>query len=64
MTAKSKKSQKLSIEEYKKRKETLEKKRFKFSFYPWPVTASLLVPLFAFLCLLLIYLGYVRTLDK
>ncbi|MBF0569644.1 MAG: hypothetical protein HQL18_02580 [Candidatus Omnitrophica bacterium] len=64
MLKKNKKTnEKISIQEYLKKKALLSKKRFGLQPYPWPVTLALLIPLSVFLTLLLSYIFYVRGLG-
>ena len=52
----AKKSQKLSISDYKALREKQAKRRFKIEFYPWPVLLALGIP-FGVLIFLIIYLN-------
>ncbi|MBF0486239.1 MAG: hypothetical protein HQL16_06980 [Candidatus Omnitrophica bacterium] len=64
MAKNPKKKEKLTIEEYTKKRDALKKKRFHFTLYPWPIMLALTIPLVIFVILLLEYILYIRTLGN
>jgi hypothetical protein len=59
-----KKNEKIPYKEYQALKEKESKKKFKITWYPWPVLTSLLVPLTIFTLLILYYLFAVRNFPE
>lgn len=51
----AKKNEKIPYKEFQALKERASKRKFKFSFYPWPVMTALLVPLMIFIIAAIYY---------
>ena len=52
--------EKLTIQEYLKIREAENKRKFRLTFYPWPVSLALLIPLGILLMLLFVYYLHIR----
>lgn len=56
-----KKNEKIPYQEYQKLKEKEAKRRFKISFYPWPVLIYLLIPAAIFILAMIWYFVNIKN---